>query len=151
MPQGYHREIQGGTVSTPERAGTLFDRDPSPAIPRRASFSKENVMLKRLLGLTLFAVVLMAVLNAGPVRAASPAAPAVAAQPGCQPVLDLGKVLQSKGETCSATAAPRTQAPEPDFLIVRGRTCRCSCGFPCTTDADCGGGVGSCRAGITCC
>lgn len=32
-----------------------------------------------------------------------------------------------------------------------GRTCRCSCGYPCKTDADCGGGVGSCRGGISCC
>jgi len=32
-----------------------------------------------------------------------------------------------------------------------GRTCRCSCGYPCKTDADCGGGLGSCRAGISCC
>ncbi len=30
------------------------------------------------------------------------------------------------------------------------KTCLCSCGFPCTTDADCGPG-GVCRAGITCC
>ena len=108
-------------------------------------------MIKRLFGLAIFAVALMAVLNAGPARAASPAAPAVAAaQPGCQPVLDLGKALQSKGETCSAIAVPQTKAPEPEFL-AGGRTCRCSCGFPCKTDADCGGGVGSCRAGITCC
>ena len=107
-------------------------------------------MLKRLSGLAIFAVILMAVLNAGPARAASPVAPAVAAaQPGCQPVLDLGKALQPKGETCSAIATTQTKAPEPVFLA--SRTCRCSCGFPCKTDADCGGGVGSCRAGITCC
>ena len=31
-----------------------------------------------------------------------------------------------------------------------GRTCRCSCGFPCKTNADCGPG-GVCAAGITCC
>lgn len=30
------------------------------------------------------------------------------------------------------------------------RTCRCSCGFPCTTNADCGPG-GVCAPGITCC
>src|ERR1051325_6625286 len=30
------------------------------------------------------------------------------------------------------------------------RTCRCSCGFRCTTNADCGPG-GVCQAGITCC
>jgi hypothetical protein len=109
-------------------------------------------MLKKPFIVLVLAFALLAVLNAGPARAASPAAPAVAAaQPGCQPVLDLGKALQSKGETCSAIAAPQTKAPKPEFLITRSRTCRCSCGFPCTTDADCGGGVGSCRVGITCC
>lgn len=30
------------------------------------------------------------------------------------------------------------------------RTCRCSCGYPCETDADCGPG-GVCAIGITCC
>lgn len=35
----------------------------------------------------------------------------------------------------------------PPFLR---RTCRCSCGYPCTTHADCGPG-GFCSAGITCC
>lgn len=29
------------------------------------------------------------------------------------------------------------------------KTCRCSCGVPCQTDADCGGNV--CGVGITCC
>jgi hypothetical protein len=32
------------------------------------------------------------------------------------------------------------------------KTCRCSCGTaPCATDADCGGGIGSCSAFISCC
>jgi hypothetical protein len=32
------------------------------------------------------------------------------------------------------------------------KTCRCSCGTaPCATDADCGGGLGSCSAFISCC
>jgi hypothetical protein len=30
------------------------------------------------------------------------------------------------------------------------KTCRCSCGFPCATNADCGPG-GICSVGITCC
>lgn len=114
--------------------------------------------MKKLLGLTIFALILLAILAAGPVAAVSlptpDGTPAVAAaapaQPGCQPVLDLGKTFSSKGETCSATAIQQTKTPEPEFL-VGGRTCRCSCGFPCKTDADCGGGVGSCRPGITCC
>ena len=32
------------------------------------------------------------------------------------------------------------------------KTCRCSCGSaPCATDADCGGGAGSCSHFISCC
>jgi len=32
------------------------------------------------------------------------------------------------------------------------KTCRCSCGTaPCATDADCGGGIGSCSHFISCC
>lgn len=35
---------------------------------------------------------------------------------------------------------------------VHGKTCRCSCGTArCATDADCGGGEGSCSAFISCC
>ena len=35
------------------------------------------------------------------------------------------------------------------LLPPSDKSCRCSCGFPCTTDADCGGG--KCSFGITCC
>ena len=56
--------------------------------------------------------------------------------------------------------APRCEgAPALDPLAIdagsasanphfRG-TCRCSCGYPCQTDADCGGAL--CMKGITCC
>ena len=43
--------------------------------------------------------------------------------------------------------------PEASGLTVAhggSRTCRCSCGFPCKTNADCGPG-GVCAPGITCC
>ena len=43
-------------------------------------------------------------------------------------------------------------ASQPDNLAAAPRkrgTCRCSCGFPCATDADCGGS--SCDPFITCC
>src|SRR5215207_4405638 len=106
-----------------------------------------------LFGRTLFVMTLFAVLGAAPAFAeeAVPAAPAVAAapapdQPGCGQTLDLAAALSAKAQICPATV---DQTPAPDF--VGGRTCRCSCGFPCKTDADCGGGEGSCRAGITCC
>jgi len=79
--------------------------------------------------------------------------PAVAQPAGCQPVLDLSKLAPAQGETCPATIAPRTQTPEPEFMAqpTRLKTCVCSCGFPCTSDADCGGALGSCRSGISCC
>ena len=52
-------------------------------------------------------------------------------------------------------AAPATvDLTTPDTLtdsLRGGRTCRCSCGYPCKTDADCGGAIGSCRGGISCC
>jgi hypothetical protein len=113
--------------------------------PRRRAQGEENVM-KKLCGLAVFAVVLLAVLGAAPASAAG----------GCGQALtlpDLGKALTAKGETCPAVASPKAQTlPAPDFLIsTGGKTCKCSCGYPCTTDADCGGAVGSCRAGITCC
>src|SRR5258708_7877706 len=45
-----------------------------------------------------------------------------------------------------------TISPEllPTAALHR-RTCRCSCGYPCNSDADCGGAVGSCEAFISCC
>ena len=42
----------------------------------------------------------------------------------------------------------------PELLpaaALHRRTCRCSCGFPCNSDADCGGAAGSCEAFISCC
>lgn len=41
------------------------------------------------------------------------------------------------------------QSPATAQLAIGTKTCRCSCGQPCTTNADCGGGV--CAPGITCC
>ncbi|HEY3569231.1 MAG TPA: hypothetical protein VGP73_14970 [Thermoanaerobaculia bacterium] len=110
-----------------------------------------------------FVLLTLAFLVAGVAAAATLADPAgaatlptvtTAAQPaGCQPVLDLGKLASAQGETCPAAAAPRTKTPAPEFMAqpTRLKTCTCSCGYPCTSDADCGGAIGSCRTGITCC
>jgi hypothetical protein len=77
-----------------------------------------------------------------PCATASPAAlvePVPAAEPtlctnaAATPLPDLG------------ATAPEARKGPPWLL----RTCRCSCGAPCETDADCGGGA--CTAGITCC
>ncbi|MEA2564293.1 MAG: hypothetical protein QOH06_5797 [Acidobacteriota bacterium] len=74
-------------------------------------------------------------------------APAVAPAPahGCGLSFELPPAATQAG-LCSATLATNP-VPEPLFL---GRTCRCSCGFPCKKDADCGPG-GICSGGITCC
>jgi hypothetical protein len=48
----------------------------------------------------------------------------------------------------SAFSVPALVQPSTGFR----KTCRCSCGTaPCATDADCGGGTGSCSAFISCC
>jgi len=110
--------------------------------------------MKKLLGFSILALSLFALLGTAPAYAgeAMPAESAVAAAPapvqsGCGEVLNLTAALSAKAEICPATA---DQNATPEFMAA-GRTCRCSCGFPCKTDADCGGGVGSCRAGVTCC
>ena len=41
------------------------------------------------------------------------------------------------------------QSPATAQLAIGTKTCRCSCGQPCTTNADCGGNI--CAVGITCC
>ena len=114
--------------------------------------------MKRGFGMLILAMALLALASTAPASAetAAPAVPAPAvtapAQPGCGTGLELNLATTTQGETCPA-AQPASAVP--DFLanpqFIGTRTCRCSCGFPCKTDADCGGGVGSCRAGITCC
>lgn len=56
-----------------------------------------------------------------------------------QPDLSLKSVLVSDSFQIAGKAPTGTSL----------RTCRCSCGQPCTTNADCGGNV--CGPGITCC
>ncbi|HEX6901646.1 MAG TPA: hypothetical protein VF789_18100 [Thermoanaerobaculia bacterium] len=71
---------------------------------------------------------------------------------------NLETVLPGKSGLCPA---PKNAAVMPSLPGLEGsaetaeflagfRTCRCSCGAPCKTDADCGPG-GRCSAGITCC
>jgi len=56
--------------------------------------------------------------------------------------------LSLDGGACKAEAASEMFLAKPPG---RPKTCRCSCGAPCQTDADCGGALGSCRVGVTCC
>jgi len=111
--------------------------------------------VKKAFGMLILAMAVLALAGAAPASAATAApavpAPAVAApaQPGCGTGLQLNLSTPTQGEICPV-AQPANAAP--DFLapsrFVR-RTCVCSCGYPCTTDADCGGG--RCGNGITCC
>jgi hypothetical protein len=104
----------------------------------------------KMFGLALIAVLFVTALIAGPAFAERPAVAAAtpeaasADQPGCGETLDLAEMVD-KAQVCPAEL-PQNPVPE----LKAGRTCRCSCGFPCKTDADCGPG-GMCRAGITCC
>lgn len=51
---------------------------------------------------------------------------------------------------CLARLRPASAEVSPVARPPRLKTCRCSCGAPCTTNADCGPG-GKCSLGITCC
>jgi hypothetical protein len=111
---------------------------------------------KKLFGLTMFAVVLLAILSAGPAlatEAPQAALPAVAASP--VPVnCGLGATLPGqavKGEVCSA-AQPESALELPDFMANKKLGyCHCGCSSvpTCRTSADCGGA--SCDRFISCC
>jgi len=84
----------------------------------------------------LLAIILIAIAAVG----ASTSQQGPASKTFLQPDLSLKTVLTIP------VAQPAVSAP----LVATGlRTCRCSCGQPCKTDADCGGSV--CAPGITCC
>ncbi len=106
----------------------------------------------KMFGLALIAVLFVAALSAAPAFAEKPVVPTAAPdaasspdQPGCGETLDLAAMLEQP-VVCPAEL-PQNPAPE---LTVGFRTCRCSCGQPCKTNADCGPG-GACTPGITCC
>jgi hypothetical protein len=120
-------------------------------------------MSKRPIAWAVPALVLLAILAAAPAFAAEtegqipvPAVQQQAQSPagtGCGLALELvlddpAAAATPAAGTCPAAPPQSSEPAEPVFL--GGRTCRCSCGFPCKTDADCGPG-GLCRAGITCC
>jgi hypothetical protein len=93
----------------------------------------------------LLVVVLLAGLSVPTQAEEAPAAAPAPAPAGCGLAFDLAPATPQAG-LCPATLA-ESPVPEPLF---GGRTCRCSCGFPCKKDADCGPG-GICSGGITCC
>ena len=112
------------------------------------------------LGLCLVMVTLLLALSVPASGGAAPAGKAAAqtsigavapAQAACGQASGTREVSifeRSDGGVCSEDV---TQDTPSGLSLVFGRTCRCSCGYPCKTDADCGGAIGSCRAGISCC
>lgn len=112
------------------------------------------MLLKKTSGLIILSLLISLLVTAAPgagageATLAAPEAAPAPEQPGCQPAVDLFAALEAEARICPA--APEAQTGAPELLAARGRTCRCSCGFPCRTDADCGPG-GVCAAGITCC
>lgn len=67
----------------------------------------------------------------------------------CATEVDVASLLRADDQP----EAPQCEAPTPPVALESAftlrRTCRCSCGFPCQTSADCGGAA--CTVGISCC
>jgi hypothetical protein len=83
------------------------------------------------------------------VAVAALAAPAAGTQPAVNPGSAIRTYLQPDLTFKSVLSSDLLIQPQ-NTQSAFGRTCRCSCGFPCKTNADCGPG-GVCAAGITCC
>ena len=80
---------------------------------------------------------------------------AVAAAPNHQPIGNSEIAIRTYLQpdlTLKSVLSPALLPEASGLTVARGgsRTCRCSCGFPCKTNADCGPG-GVCAPGITCC
>jgi len=106
--------------------------------------------MKKLCGLAVFAVVLLAVLSAAPASAAeNPAVPQFAA-PAAGGCGQAALALPAKGEACSA-AQPESVLPGVVEPSARLGYCHCGCSSQrtCRTSADCGGA--SCDQTISCC
>src|SRR5688572_17555260 len=110
-------------------------------------------MLKKMTVYTALGLALLACLSVAPAygdeAASATVQPAVATSAsGCEQSLDL--VFTTEAGVCPAMTSSE---PTPEFMAASPfalRTCRCSCGQPCKTNADCGPG-GVCSPGITCC
>ena len=80
---------------------------------------------------------------------------AVAAAPNHQPIANSEIAIRTYLQpdlTLKSVISPALLPSASGSTVAGGgfRTCRCSCGFPCKTNADCGPG-GVCAPGITCC
>ncbi len=95
------------------------------------------------------ALAISALLLTPSARAASTPSETNVASVPCAVEVDVADLLAvdnaSEARQCVAPTAPVSL----DGVVTRQRTCRCSCGFPCQTSADCGGAA--CTVGISCC
>ncbi len=97
------------------------------------------------LTIALTILVVMAVCLLAPNALGQSAAPASAS---VQSTHNAGVYFEQPADLSWIWEQPGSAAK--DQLAAGGRTCRCSCGYPCKTNADCGPG-GVCTAGISCC
>lgn len=111
-------------------------------------------MSRKLLGLAIFTMALVAFLSAGPacageVPAVQAAVAAVATPANCGSGIAL-PMPAAKGETCSASQ-PESVLPGVVETSHRLGYCHCGCSSvrTCRTSADCGGA--SCDQTISCC
>ena len=102
-------------------------------------------------GAVVLALIAFGQVSGGPATTDSPST-AVTVQdnscPGDSQTPEKPAFLSLEGGACKAESATEMFSAKPPG---RPKTCRCSCGAPCQTDADCGGALGSCRVGVTCC
>lgn len=127
---------------------------PRARIQRRSRFSaafraedagsperRSRMLLRSILKISLCATILVMI-----VTTASAVAPAD--QTTSNSVQAIHTYLLPDLSLKSALLVPLSPQPPTGFH----KTCRCSCGTAkCATDADCGGGEGSCSAFISCC
>jgi len=107
---------------------------------------------------TLLSILALALFAALPALAAPAPQPALAAptavtaNPGCQPAL-ANPFAALAPESSATPAAPAWMDISSAISRKFHGFCRCGCSTrpDCNTDADCGGGVGSCSQFISCC
>jgi hypothetical protein len=109
--------------------------------PNTGSPKGDHMFSRSILKMLLLATILLAIVTSA--TAAAP--PNEAAQSS------VGSIHTYLMPDLSLKSAFTTPVVLPSGTGFR-KTCRCSCGTaPCATDADCGGGIGSCSAFISCC
>jgi hypothetical protein len=110
--------------------------------PNAGSGKEISMFAHSILKMLLFATILLAT-----VASATAAAPA--SDEAQSSVGSIHTYLMPDLSLKSAFLLPVSALPTG---TAHRKTCRCSCGIAfCATDADCGGGVGSCSAFISCC